>query len=104
MADVRRFVCQGCGTVVSVLFGRSVICSCGEKSNAELAAWTPPGFEYHLGRHAKVVRRLSDGELCISIGDNEYVMSVSEANELAGMINAVRRSPETSAPTTPARP
>lgn len=54
--------------------------------------WPTPGFAYYLGRHAISVRRLSDGDLCISIGDSEYAMPIDEANELVGMINAVRKS------------
>lgn len=34
--DVRSFVCQGCGKVVEVLYGRSILCRCGTKSSAEI--------------------------------------------------------------------
>ena len=37
MADRPRiFVCQGCGAVAAVLYGRSIICSCGARSAAEI--------------------------------------------------------------------
>ena len=46
--------------------------------------------DVHTGRHTKRVRRLPDGEIGITIGDTEYAMPASEANELVGMINRVR--------------
>ena len=33
---VRRFVCQGCGKVANVLYGTSIICSCGTRSATEI--------------------------------------------------------------------
>lgn len=41
-------------------------------------------------RHTKRVRRFPDNEIGITIGDVEYIMPITEANELVGMINEVR--------------
>lgn len=34
--NYRTFVCQGCGRVHIVLYGRSIICGCGARSAAEI--------------------------------------------------------------------
>lgn len=43
-------------------------------------------------RHTKSVRRFPDNEIGITLGKTEYVMPLSEANELIGLIHAARHS------------
>jgi hypothetical protein len=43
-------------------------------------------------RHTKSVRRFPDNEIGIKIGATEYVMPISEANELVSMIYAARHA------------
>lgn len=43
-------------------------------------------------RHTKSVRRFPDNEIGITLGGAEYVMPISEANELVGMIYAARHA------------
>lgn len=50
------------------------------------------------GRHTKSVRWFSRGEIGITIGATEYMMSISEANELIGMIYAARHATPSETP------
>ena len=43
-------------------------------------------------RHTKHARRFPDNEIGITIGETEFVMPVSEAEELIELINAAKES------------
>lgn len=43
-------------------------------------------------RHTKSAHRLPDNEIGITLGGTKYVMPISEANELVGMICAARHA------------
>lgn len=62
MANVRIFVCQQCGTAVSVLYGRSIICRCGAKSSAtiEVSPKTARILDHAVVRFGPVLKRLAD--------------------------------------------
>lgn len=62
------------------------------KQITNLPPYCPPetSENTHIGRHTKSARPTLDGEIIIRIGSTEYVMPVSEANDLIGLINNAR--------------